>query len=156
GLNLIRRIRERHANRAGRLTYIILVTGKEKEGVHDALTAGADEFLVKPVKPLELQARVGVAQRFLETFTQIEHLQERIKSEIVGTSPAIKEVLRKVERGAPTDCTVLILGETGTGKERIARAIHDQSGRKGAFIPVNCARFEGALVEDELFGHEKG
>src|SRR5215475_5847599 len=76
---------------------------------------------------------------------------------IIGSSPALKFVLTEVERVAPTNSTVLILGETGTGKELIARAIHNLSARRGAsFVKVNCAAIPFDLLESELFGHEKG
>ena len=77
--------------------------------------------------------------------------------EIVGSSPALQTVLSSVVRVAPTDSTVLITGETGTGKELIARAIHKHSQRSGqAFISVNCASIPSSLIASELFGHEKG
>ena len=76
---------------------------------------------------------------------------------IIGSSPALKFVLAEVERVAPTDSTVLVLGETGTGKELIAHAIHDLSARRGCpFIKINCAAIPFDLLESELFGHEKG
>src|SRR5262249_60481018 len=75
---------------------------------------------------------------------------------IIGNSPALKFVLADVERVAPTDSTVLVLGETGTGKELIARAIHNLSARRGCpFVKVNCAAIPFDLLESELFGHEK-
>jgi formate hydrogenlyase transcriptional activator len=77
--------------------------------------------------------------------------------EIVGQSAALRNVLQQVETVAPTDCTVLICGETGTGKELIARAIHDRSARRSAsFVKLNCAAIPTGLLESELFGHEKG
>jgi PAS domain S-box-containing protein len=77
--------------------------------------------------------------------------------EIVGSSPALRRVLTQVEKVAATDSTVLILGETGTGKELIARAIHNRSTRAGrAFVSVNCAAIPPSLIASELFGHEKG
>jgi formate hydrogenlyase transcriptional activator len=77
--------------------------------------------------------------------------------EIVGSSPALRRVLTQVEKVAATDSTVLILGETGTGKELIARAIHNRSTRTGrAFVSVNCAAIPTSLIASELFGHEKG
>jgi len=77
--------------------------------------------------------------------------------EIVGNSPALERVLQLVETVAPSDSTVLVLGETGTGKELIARAIHDRSRRKDrTFVKVNCAAIPTGLLESELFGHEKG
>ena len=90
------------------------------------------------------------------------YLEEEIRSEmnfdqIVGTSPALKQVLKLIETVAPNDSTVLLLGETGTGKELIARAIHDYSRRsERTFVKLNCAAIPTGLLESELFGHEKG
>ncbi|MBL8208292.1 MAG: sigma 54-interacting transcriptional regulator [Blastocatellia bacterium] len=90
------------------------------------------------------------------------YLQEEIQSEnnfeeIVGSSPALLNVLQQVERAAPTDATVLILGETGTGKELIARALHSRSARSNRpLVKVNCGSISAGLVESELFGHVKG
>ncbi len=90
------------------------------------------------------------------------YLQEEVKGganfeEIIGESPRLLEVFRSIGQVAPTDYTVLILGETGTGKELIARAVHNRSSRKGkALIKVNCAALPPQLIESELFGHEKG
>jgi len=82
---------------------------------------------------------------------------EAALKEIVGASSALKSVLAEVERVAPTDCSVLVLGETGTGKELIARAIHNLSPRCGRpFVKLNCAAIPFDLLESELFGHEKG
>src|SRR5213079_2357189 len=77
--------------------------------------------------------------------------------EIIGDSPALKRVLHQVETVAPTDSAVLVLGETGSGKELIARAIHDLSGRRqNTFVKLNCAAIPTGLLESELFGHERG
>jgi formate hydrogenlyase transcriptional activator len=82
---------------------------------------------------------------------------ERRFEQIIGSSPALESVLEEVERVAPTDATVLVQGETGTGKELIARAIHNLSSRCGrAFVKINCAAIPLDLLESELFGHEKG
>jgi formate hydrogenlyase transcriptional activator len=90
-------------------------------------------------------------------YLQDEIRTERNFGEIVGESPAFKRVLEQVETVAPTDATVLILGETGTGKELIARALHDLSGRRDrTFVKLNCAAIPTGLLESELFGHEKG
>jgi len=76
---------------------------------------------------------------------------------IVGNSAAMQKVLRQVETVAPTDSTVLIYGETGVGKELVARAIHNLSSRsRNAFVKLNCAAIPTGLLESELFGHEKG
>jgi formate hydrogenlyase transcriptional activator len=90
------------------------------------------------------------------------YLEEEVRTEhefgdIVGESPALLSVLKKVATVAPTDSTVLVCGETGTGKELIARAVHDFSPRKGrTFVKLNCAAIPTGLLESELFGHEKG
>ena len=77
--------------------------------------------------------------------------------EIVGTSPALRAVLANIAKVAPTDCTVIITGETGTGKELVARAIHKHSARSGRpFVSVNCAAIPPSLIASELFGHERG
>src|SRR4029077_19527045 len=90
------------------------------------------------------------------------YLEEEIRTTagfdgIVGQSPALRQVLQLVETVASSDSTVLLLGETGTGKELIARAIHDRSRRKNrTLVKVNCAAIPGGLLESELFGHERG
>jgi formate hydrogenlyase transcriptional activator len=90
------------------------------------------------------------------------HLEDEIRSEmnfaqIIGKSPSLRRALKQVETVAPTDSTVLIYGDTGTGKELIARAIHDLSPRQyKPFVKLNCAAIPTGLLESELFGHEKG
>ena len=97
--------------------------------------------------------RLQLANVYLQEEIQAEHNFK----EMVGNSPGLVEVLRKVEQVAPTDTTVLICGETGTGKELIARAIHDRSTRKEQpLVKVNCGAISAGLVESELFGHVKG
>src|SRR6195256_4749669 len=82
---------------------------------------------------------------------------EQVNGEIVGQSPVLKQVSRHVETVAPTDTAVLLLGETGTGKELFAKAIHDQSSRRNQpFVRANCAAIPAGLLESELFGHERG
>jgi formate hydrogenlyase transcriptional activator len=101
----------------------------------------------------ELKARLENENVYLQEEIRTEHNFE----EIIGNSPALLAVLRKVEQVALTDSTALIYGETGTGKELIARAIHDRSARKGRpLVKVNCSAISAGLVESELFGHVKG
>jgi formate hydrogenlyase transcriptional activator len=101
----------------------------------------------------ELTEKLAEERLYLEGEIRAEHLF----GEIVGESPLLRDVLRQVETVAPTDATVLILGETGTGKELIARAIHDRSPRRErTLVKVNCAAIPWALLESELFGHERG
>ena len=100
-----------------------------------------------------LKARLEKENVYLQEEIRTEHNFE----EIVGSSPALLELLRRVDQVAPTDSTVLIYGETGTGKELIARAIHDRSARKNRpLVKVNCSAISAGLVESELFGHVKG
>src|SRR5437899_5851787 len=99
------------------------------------------------------KARLEAQNTYLQEEIQTEHNFE----EVIGSSPALLDVLRQVEQVAATDATVLITGETGTGKELIARAIHNLSPRKqGVLVKVNCAAIPAGLIESELFGHEKG
>jgi transcriptional regulator with GAF, ATPase, and Fis domain len=111
---------------------------------------------------VDITERVLMEQEKNRLAAQNLYLQEEIKSvhnfeEIVGRSPQLLEIIEKVSRVAKTDATVLITGETGTGKELIARAIHSASTRAGKpLIKLNCAALPSSLVESELFGHEKG
>jgi formate hydrogenlyase transcriptional activator len=101
----------------------------------------------------ELSNRLAEEKKYLEDEIRTEHGF----ADIIGTSPGLKEVLRQVEIVAPADTTALILGETGTGKELVARAIHRLSKRAGrTFVKLNCAAIPTGLLESELFGHEKG
>jgi formate hydrogenlyase transcriptional activator len=107
----------------------------------------------------DIDDRVQAEER---TRNENQALREQIDrnsmfEDIVGTSEALNKVLRQVRKVASSDSTVLILGETGTGKELIARAIHKRSNRADrAFIGVNCAAIPSSLIASELFGHEKG
>jgi transcriptional regulator with GAF, ATPase, and Fis domain len=111
---------------------------------------------------LDITEQVLAEQENARLQAQNVYLQEEIKGshnfeELIGASTSLKKVLKNVERVAPTDSTVLITGETGTGKELIARAIHNLSPRKDrALVKVNCAAIPAGLIESELFGHEKG
>jgi formate hydrogenlyase transcriptional activator len=111
---------------------------------------------------VDITEQVLMEQEKARLEAQAVYLQEEIKGghnfeEIIGSASSLKKVLKSVERVAPTDSTVLITGETGTGKELIARAIHNLSPRKQRpLVKVNCAAIPGGLIESELFGHEKG
>ena len=111
---------------------------------------------------IDITERVLMEQEKSRLEAQNVYLQEEIKGthnfeELIGGSTSLKKVLKNVERVAPTDSTVLITGETGTGKELIARAIHNLSPRKNKpLVKVNCAAIPAGLIESELFGHEKG
>jgi formate hydrogenlyase transcriptional activator len=101
----------------------------------------------------EMKERLATEKLYLEDEIRLDYNI----GNMVGEGPAFQSILRSAQIVAPTDSTVLILGETGTGKELVARAIHELSGRrKGSFIKVNCAAIPASLLESELFGHEKG
>jgi len=118
-----------------------------------ARVAGAIEANLAHGQIAQLKDRLEQQTLYLEDEIREDHGF----NEIIGRSAALRSVLRQVEIVAPTDSTVLIYGETGTGKELIARAIHDRSARhKNAFVKLNCAAIPTGLLESELFGHEKG
>jgi len=132
-----------------------------------AFNVGAVDYVTKPFETQELLARVGThiaLRREIEAHRQskatIHLLVEEIRSErdsMIGESQALQRVREQIARVAPTDSTVLIQGETGTGKELVARAIHEHSARRERpLVKINCAALPRELVESELFGHEKG
>ena len=128
----------------------------------EAMRRGAFDFLTKPVslEKLEILIKRALQSRQIEAENVVLH--ERLDKKysfdgIVGDSPGLIDVLDKVKLVAPSKATVLLEGETGTGKELIAQAIHQNSNRaRQAFVPVHCAALAANLLESELFGHEKG
>ena len=125
----------------------------------DAIKSGATDFLEKPLSSerVIVTLRNALTQSELRTENRELQLAMESKYEIVGQSPALRQVLEAVKRAAPTNATVLLLGESGVGKELVARTIHRNSPRNGQrFVQVNCAAIPEELIESELFGHEKG
>ena len=128
----------------------------------ESMRRGAFDFLTKPVslEKLEILIKRALQSRWIEAENVVLH--ERLDKKysfdgIVGNSPGLSDVLDKVKLVAPSKATVLLEGETGTGKELIAQAIHQNSNRsRQAFVPVHCAALAANLLESELFGHEKG
>ena len=128
----------------------------------EAMKRGAQDYLTKPVNLEKLEIIIRRALMARQTEERVEHLQQRLDKKfsfegIVGHSPALADVIEKVRLVAPTRTSVLIEGETGTGKELIAQAIHQNSERsRQPFIAVHCAALAANLLESELFGHERG
>jgi two-component system response regulator PilR (NtrC family) len=125
-----------------------------------AMKAGAFTFITKPIEPEELAAQVVRALEKHALLRENAQLRARVlhtDEELIGRSAKMRAVFDLIDRVATTRTTVLITGESGTGKERIARAIHQRSDRaRGPFLVVNCGALPEALMESELFGHEKG
>jgi DNA-binding NtrC family response regulator len=142
---------------------ILMVTAfGDIDGAVKALQAGADDYLTKPVNLLELRKRVEQQLQRRALSQETQELKERLErfvgfDNIIGRSPAMREVLERVRVVAPAPSTVLIVGESGTGKELIANAIHEHSPRvAGRFVALNCGAIPGEILEAELFGHERG
>lgn len=158
GLEVLMRMKQIAPN-----TEAILLTGHASlESAVEALRLGAFEYITKPCKLAEIEA---VLRRIAEKKELTLHnlaLQRRLRAAegptvLIGESPPMQQVRRLIATIAPTDATVLILGETGTGKELVARIIYEQSRRAAMpFVPVNCGALSENLVESELFGHRKG
>jgi len=154
GLKVLQATREHTPETA----VIILTAFGNIEGALDTIQQGAYDYLAKP---FDVDALTRVARRALEQKRLREEnnrLRQQVPSRsLVGRSPALLEVYKQVARAASTQVPVLITGETGTGKEQVARALHQRSGRAaGPFIPVDCAAIAESLMESELFGHAKG
>lgn len=160
GLELIARLRES----APDLQTILLTGNADLNVAVQSMRLGAFDFLEKPCKLRELEtALLRVADK-LALVRQCRKLERQVEAQtaqkttvLVGSHPTMQELQRIIQRVAPTNSTVMVLGETGTGKELVARSIHQQSARASqAFVAVNCGALPENLIESELFGHLKG
>ncbi len=158
GLAILRKVRAEMPD-----AEVILITGHgDVKTAVEALKQGAADYLTKPVDLTELRAIVGKAAERLLLVRANRELKQQLSEKfgfegVIGNSPRMHEVLKKLQSVAPTDATVLILGETGTGKELAARAIHNNSPRRNKpFTALNCTALNENLLDDELFGHEAG
>ncbi len=141
-------------------TPIIMISGHGTvENAVEAVKKGAYDFISKPpdLNRLLITVRNALEKSTLVTETRVLKRKVSKTREIIGESPAIIKIKETIERVAPTEARVLITGENGTGKELVARWVHEKSNRAGApLIEVNCAAIPSELIESELFGHEKG
>ncbi|MDQ3135392.1 MAG: sigma-54 dependent transcriptional regulator [Acidobacteriota bacterium] len=158
GMEVLRRIHQRPNP-----PEVIMLTGHATvETAIEAMKLGAYDYLSKPYHITELDALVKQAAEKRRLRVDNQRLRAQLArreetAEIIHNSAAMVEVLRLVERVAPSDASVLITGESGTGKELIANAVHRLSNRRdGSFIDLNCAAFQESLLESELFGYEAG
>ncbi len=135
---------------------VILITGmRDTDLAILAMKAGAYDFIRKPMDVDALNRTIETVLRSQRAMRPVG-VKEVQPAGMIGNSPAITAVAKTIGRVAQTNATVLITGESGTGKEVAARAIHKHSGRKGAFVAINCSAIVETLLESELFGHEKG
>jgi len=158
GLEVIARMREISPD-----TDAVVLTGKSSlESAIAALRYGAFDYLTKPCRLFELKAlleRVAEKRSLAKRYRAVKRQLERIEgnTQLIGSSAAMAQVRALIARVAPTNSTVLIRGETGTGKELVARSLHEQSRRADEpFVAINCGALPETLIESELFGHRKG
>ena len=155
GLEVLKRLREQDAH-----AQVVMISGHGTiQTAVEATQLGAYDFLEKPLDTDRILLTLRNALQQVELAVENVRLRAEVEAqyEIVGSSKAIKSVIERIEKVAPTPARVLITGENGTGKELVARAIHDLSPRaRGPFVEVNCAAIPAELIESELFGHIKG
>ncbi len=140
---------------------IIVATGHgARESALKAIALGAYDFYRKPVDSDDLGMIVARAFHLHDIEAENRRLEQSQGSRVLGSmvtaSPEMLKVARTIERVASADVSVMLLGASGTGKELLAKAVHEKSGRKGAFVPINCAAIPENLLEAELFGYERG
>jgi len=144
---------------AGVATPVVMISGQANiEMAVKATHLGAVDFLEKPLSTEKLMVTVENALRLVRLEQENRDLRRRVgRHELVWSSPTMEKVMAQVERVAPSETRVCILGETGTGKELVARTLHEKSARSaGPFVTLNCAAVPSELIESEIFGHEKG
>ncbi len=161
GLELLRIVKERWPE-----TEVLLLTAfADREDGREALRAGALDYLEKPYKEFEMLLRVGRVRDRVALLREHAQLSARVAAledgasfeNLIARSPAMQDVFALARKVAATDATVLLRGESGTGKSALARAIHMASPRRaGPFLQINCSALPDTLLESELFGHEKG
>jgi DNA-binding NtrC family response regulator len=158
GADLLHALKEQLSD----ITFILLTAQGTVDSAVEAIKEGAYDYLSKPVDPQRLQILLQKAVERQDTLREVRALRRQLREQgsfgrIIGNSPGIRTVYRVIEQSAPTSASVLISGDSGTGKELIAQTIHELSPRASfPFVAINCAAIPETLLESEIFGHEKG
>ncbi|HYS07100.1 MAG TPA: sigma-54 dependent transcriptional regulator [Myxococcales bacterium] len=158
GLALVRALREEQPD-----TPVVIITGKGSiDAAVEAVREGVFDFVEKPLDPARLKVILQRALEKKETLHEMQVLRRRLGQVdagvgLVGSSPPMRKAMELVEKVAPSKASVVITGQSGTGKEMVARAIHQLSPRREKpFIAINCSAIPASLIESEMFGHERG
>lgn len=155
GLALLKAIRVEYEQ----LPFIMVTAQGEIKSAVEAMKLGAEDYILRPFDLETLEIAIAKALSSQRMALENAYLKEEKQSVdlLIGNSPAMQQLRQQISQVAPTKATVLITGETGTGKELIAKSLHQQSaGHKNLFIALNCAAIPAEMLESELFGHEKG
>jgi DNA-binding NtrC family response regulator len=158
GLQLLRTLREQ----ASDASVVILTAQGTVETAVEAIKDGAYDYLTKPVDPQRLRILLAKIVERLETLREVKTLRRQLRDQgsfgrFTGNSPEMRKVYHVIEQAAPTNASVLITGQSGTGKELVAQTVHRLSPRATfPFVAINCAAIPETLLESEIFGHEKG
>lgn len=161
--SLLKAIRDSNSSRLRTVPILLYLNGCPQEAGKDWLSPEIDDFLLASSNPNDLRLRVDrLVRRWTEQADELEQIRRKLISylgirQFIGSAPVFIETLKKIPRVAACDATVLLTGDTGTGKEMCARAIHYLSSRsEKPLIPINCGSIPADLFENELFGHETG
>jgi DNA-binding NtrC family response regulator len=153
---------ERIAELSQNIAVIVVTAQKTIDSAFHAGRLGVYDYIEKPIDTARLRSILENAAKLLGTRTELEVTRRALRDkgafgQLVGSSKKMQEIFRLMEMVAPSTASVLITGASGTGKELVARTIHDLSPRRNkAFVPINCAAIPETLIESEIFGHEKG
>jgi two-component system nitrogen regulation response regulator GlnG len=155
GLDVLSRARQEGLD----TLFIVMTAQNTMANAIEATKRGAYDYLTKPFDLEQVAALIARALSLRQLTKDLERLRGELKQRhelVIGRTPAMQEVYKVIGRVAPTDATVLIQGETGTGKELVANTIHYHSDRRGPFVAINCSAIPNELLESELFGYERG